>query len=105
MEEKIRKIITVRAPLTTAVIIQKKNFGQQGAATNQERLQFKKKFRAIILVHIILQSLAKKLDFFQTQFGKHVVALVIGKVQKCFIPHLKALKVIFNFQCQNFPKA
>ena len=38
--------ITVRAPLTTAVIIQKKNSGQQGAATNQERLQFKKKFWA-----------------------------------------------------------
>ena len=51
-----------------------------------------------------VQSLAKKLDFFQTQFGKHAVALIIGKVQKCFIPHLKALKGTLNFQCQNFPK-
>ena len=42
-----------------------------------------------------LQSLAMKLDFFQTQFGKHVVALVMGKVQKCFIPHLKALILSF----------
>ena len=30
-----------------------------------------------------IQSLAKKLDFFQTQFGKHAPALFIPKVQKC----------------------
>ena len=51
-----------------------------------------------------LQSLAKKLDFLLIQFGKHAVALVLAKVQKCFIPHLKALKVISNFQCQKFRK-
>ena len=51
-----------------------------------------------------LQSLAEKLDFLLIQFGKHAVDQVIAKVQKCFIPHLKALKGIFNFQCQNFPK-
>ena len=50
----------------------------------------------------LLQSLAKKLDFFQTQFGKHAPALFIAKVQKCVIPHLKDLKVIFNFQYQTF---
>ena len=49
-----------------------------------------------------LQSLANKLDFFQTQFGKHAPALFIAKVQKCVIPHLKDLKVIFNFQYQTF---
>ena len=49
-----------------------------------------------------IQSLAKKLDFFQTQFGKHAPALFIAKVQKCVIPHLKDLKVIFNFQYQTF---
>ena len=67
----------------------------QGTVHNVERKKNSK---------YITVSLAKKLDFFQTQFGKHAVALIIGKVQKCFIPHLKALKVIFNFQCQNFPK-
>ena len=51
-----------------------------------------------------LQSLAEKLDFLLIQFGNHAVDQVIVKVQKCFIPHLKALKVILNFQCQNFPK-
>ena len=62
------------------------------------------KSKNIHWLFLYLQSLAKKLDFLQTQFGKHAVALVKVKVQKCFIPHLKALKVILNFQCQNFPK-
>ena len=51
-----------------------------------------------------LQSLAEKLDFLLIQFGNHAVDQVIVKVQKCFIPHLKALKGIYNFQCQKFQK-
>ena len=55
-------------------------------------------------VTLEIQSLAKKLDFLLIQFGKHAVALVLAKVQTCFIPNLKALKVIYNFQCQTFRK-
>ena len=53
---------------------------------------------------LYLQSLAEKLDFLLIQFGKHAVDQVIAKVQKCFIPHLKALKGIYDFLYQKFRK-
>ena len=46
----------------------------------------------------------KKTRLFPDTIWKSAVALVIAKIQKCAIPHLKALKVISSFQCQKFRK-